>query len=157
MEDDYHRSSGGPGFQNTFMDVLKLTSEKSFEHYFAKICKSYRMALVNNGGFPDRLILRGDKHFLVELKVLTLGKSGDKMLRGCYQPTQMPWHLDYLIDGGTSLYTLFKLEKKYCIIHETKEYCLAVLNGLKYKEMKERFTCEEYENLTELIRAEFKG
>ncbi len=37
---------------------------------------------------------------------------------------------------GKSLYTLFKFKSKYGIVYETKEYCLAVLDGLRYQEMK---------------------
>lgn len=137
------------------MGNIQMTKEKSFEAYFAKQCPSYRMALINGGGFPDRLIINERGHFLVELKVLKIGPSGDKMLRGCYQPTQMPWHLDYLVNKkGKSLYTLFKLDGKYGIVNESEEYCLAVLNGLKYSGLKD-FDYKEYKVLKELIKVEF--
>lgn len=129
-----------------------MSKEKSFEAYFAKLCDSYRMALIASNGFPDRLVVKGDKYFLIELKRLELGKRGDKMLRGLYKPTQIPWHLDYLVNkGGNSLYTLFKLKHSYGIVHESPEYCRAVLDGLKYKEMKYRFSYEEYKTLKELV------
>ena len=98
-----------------------------------KVPHGYRTGL--GGGFPDLILIDGIKHFFIELKVLKIGPSGDIMLRGQYQPTQMPWHLKYFLSGGKSLYTVFKLENKYGVIHETPEYVRAVLNGLKYKEM----------------------
>ena len=133
-----------------------MTLEKSFQSYFMKLVNGYRTALSTGGGFPDTLLIKEDKYFLVELKCLKIGPSGDKMLRGCYTKFQMPWHLDYLVEKeGKSLYTIFKLEGKYGIVHETQEYCWAVLGGLKYKDLKE-LDYKEYGNLTELIKREFK-
>lgn len=132
-----------------------MSKEKSFQNYFMKIVPhGYRTALSTGGGFPDTLLIKGESHFLVELKVLTLGKRGDRMLRGLYTPLQPPWHMNYLYKGGKSVYTLFKMDGKYSIVHETQEYLVALLNGLKYSGLKD-FRYREYATLKELIREEF--
>ena len=132
-----------------------MTVEKRFQNYFMRLVNGYRTALSTGGGFPDSFLVDGERHFLVELKVLKIGPSGDKMLRGCYTKYQMPWHLDYLVGKkGKGLYTVFKLDGKYGIIHESEEYCLAVLDGLKYLGLKD-FDYREYDKLTDLITKEF--
>lgn len=132
-----------------------MSDEKAFQSYFMKsVPHGYRTALTSGGGFPDVLLIKGEKHFLVELKVLTLGKRGDKMLRGLYTPLQLPWHMNYLYKGGKSLYTVFKMDGKYSLVWENEEYVSAVLGGLKYSGLKD-FDYKEYSTLKELIRSEF--
>lgn len=134
-----------------------VTSEKSFQSYFMKcLPHGYRTALTNGGGFPDCLLIHGDFHFLVELKTLKLGKRGDKVLRGLYTPTQMPWHLNYFLKGGKSLYTLFKLEDCYGLIREDEAYCRAVLDGLKYSGLKD-FDYKEFKVLRHVIEELYGG
>jgi hypothetical protein len=143
-------------------EVCIMTPEKKFQNYFMKLVNGYRTALVTGGGFPDTLLILEEKHFLVELKVLKIGPSGDKMLRGCYTEAQMPWHLDYLQNKkGKSLYTVFKIIEvsqdsiKYGVVLEDEEYCMAVLNSLKYKGLRD-FMYKEYKTLKELIEVEFE-
>ena len=131
-------------------------SEKTFQNYFMKILPhGYRTSLVNGGGFPDALLIRREEHFLVELKLLNIGPSGNKLLRGLYKPSQLPWHLEYLNKGGLRIYTMFKLEGKYGIIHEDMQYVKDVVAGLKYLDMKNCQLYSEYKSLKELISVYF--
>jgi len=137
-----------------------MANEKTFQTYFMKLLPhGYRTSLVNGSGFPDCLAIRREEHFMVELKMLNIGPSGNKMLRGLYKPSQLPWHLDYLYKGGTRLYTIFKLDGKYGIIHENMGYIKDVVAGLKYLDMwniPSPYTYREYKSLKELVDVCFR-
>ena len=131
-----------------------MANEKSFQTYFMKILPhGYRTSLVNGSGFPDCLLIRGAEHFVVELKMLKIGPSGNKMLRGLYKPSQLPWHLDYLHKGGTRIYTIFKLDDKYGIVHEGMQYVKGTVEGLRYLDLvkSSKYDYREYRYLKELV------
>ena len=131
-------------------------SEKTLQNYFMKLLPhGYRTSLVNGGGFPDVLIIREEKHALIELKVLKLGPTGNKMIRGLYKKSQMPWHMQYFNRKGLELYTVFKLSNSYGVIKESKEYVRAVVKGLTYKQMKEEYDYKEYKTLKEVVDVYF--
>ena len=134
-----------------------MTNEKQFQSYFLRLCPhAYRTALLNGSGFPDCLLLRGVEHFLIELKLLPIGPSGDKHVHCVYKPTQAPWHMNYLTKGGKSLYTVFQLNKGYGVVKETKEYvALLAAKKLKYSMLPE-YGYKEYDKLTTLIKEEFE-
>jgi hypothetical protein len=130
--------------------------EKKFQDYFMRtINHGYRTALANGTGFPDCLLIDGAEHYFVELKMLDIGPSGDKMLRGSYTKLQPPWHTEYLAKGGERLYSVFKLKNSYGIVHETMSYIKAVVAGLKYLDMKENYFYYEYRTLKELVDVHF--
>jgi hypothetical protein len=116
-----------------------MTSEKSFQAYFMKsVPHGYRTALISGSGFPDCLLIHGDRHSLVELKILPIGPSGDKKLKGLFKPTQPPWYIDYLHSGGKRLYVVFKLESTYGILHVDKSFVLNI-DKVKYSDLKDYF------------------
>ena len=133
-----------------------MANEKSFQTYFMKILPhGYRTSLVNGSGFPDILAIRREEHFLIELKMLHIGVSGNKKLKGLFQPTQIPWYYRYLKEGGTRLYVMFRLEDNYGLLHVSKEFCKNI-NTLKYLDMvKDWANYTEYKSLKELVDENF--
>lgn len=133
-----------------------MTHEKSWQPYFLKLCShGYRTALATGSGFPDTLLIDGEKHFFVELKNLEIGASGDRYIHTVYKPSQPPWHMEYLYKGGKSLYTLFKLNQGYGVVKECKDYVRALASKkLKYSDLP-NFQYREYRVLKDLIKHEF--
>lgn len=130
-------------------------SEKSFQSYFMRqVHHGYRTALISGGGFPDVLLIHGDRHSLVELKLLKLGKSGDKKLSSLFQKTQAPWYAEYLHKGGQRLFVVFRLEKSYGILRVTPEFVRA-MGVVRYRELKDRYDYKEFDTLKELISESF--
>lgn len=125
-------------------------SEKAFQSYFMKIVPhGYRTALISGGGFPDALLIHSDRHSLVELKVLELGQRGNKKLGGLFKPTQPPWYAAYLSKGGTRLFVVLQVGKRYGILHVDMDFVRA-LDTLFYSDLPNyRYT--EYETLKGLI------
>lgn len=131
-----------------------MTSEKSFQAYFMKqVPHGYRTSLTTGGGFPDVLLIHADQHSLVELKILPIGPSGDRKLKSLFKKTQPPWYLNYLHKGGTQLYILFKLEKKYGLLHVDPLF-VRVIDEVRYSNLPE-YDYMEYDNLKELISDHF--
>lgn len=129
-------------------------SEKSFQAYFMKsVPHGYRISLTTGGGFPDVLLIHGERHSLVELKVLELGKRGDRKLKGLFKPTQRPWYAGYLAKGGTRLFVVFRLEKSYGCLYVDRDF-LSVFDTVKYSDLSSHIYFE-YSTLKELIHAEF--
>lgn len=129
-------------------------SEKSLQQYFMKtIPHGYRTSLTTGGGFPDVLLIHGDRHSLVELKVIELGKRGDKKLKGLFKPTQPPWYANYLVKGGTRLFVVFQIGKRYGILHVGMLF-VRELDDLMYSDLK-RFHYTEHNILKELIDVHF--
>lgn len=125
-------------------------SEKSFQSYFLKtVPHGYRTALLTGGGFPDVLLIHRDRHSLVELKVLELGKRGNKKLKGLFKPTQLPWYANYLSKGGTRLFVVFKIGSRYGILH-VDWGIVRGLEELHYSDLEE-FNYKEFETLKGLI------
>ena len=132
-----------------------MSTEKSFQSYFMKkVPHGYRTALIQGGGFPDCLLIHGKEHSLVELKILTIGPSGNKKLWSLFKPSQIPWYLGYLKNGGQRLYVLFKLTDKYGILKVDKEFCLNATT-VKYSDICQSYDYKEYKHLTELINEHF--
>jgi hypothetical protein len=125
-------------------------SEKGFQSYFMKtIPHGYRTALISGGGFPDALLIHGSLHSLVELKLLELGKKGDKKLKGLFKPTQPPWYANYLSKGGSRLFVVFQVGKRYGILHVGMAF-VRELDDLYYSDLK-RFHYTEHDTLKGLI------
>lgn len=137
-----------------------MTSEKSFQSYLLKqVPHGYRTALTTGGGFPDCLLIHGDRHSLVELKVLEIGPSGNKKLSGLFKKTQPPWYWQYLAKGGTRLFVVFRIggtHDAYGILQVSYDF-LRGLDTMTYLNMKNCPTYREYENLKELISDYFEG
>jgi hypothetical protein len=131
-----------------------MTSEKSFQSYFLRnVPHAYRTALATGGGFPDVLVIQGERHSLVELKILEIGPSGDKKLGGLFKKTQPPWYWQYLSDGGERLFVLFRLAERHGLLHVDIPF-LRALDTIKYTDLgMHRYT--EYDNLKDLIHANF--
>lgn len=132
-----------------------MSSERAFQQYFmTQVPHGYRTALVSGGGFPDVLMIHGERHSLVELKVIELGKHGDKKLKGLFKPTQPPWFLQYLANGGERLFVVFKIEGNgYGILHVSREFITA-LDTVRYSDLFS-YDYKEYRTLTELVKENF--
>lgn len=136
-----------------------MTPEKNFQSYFIKqVPHGYRTALTTGGGFPDVLLIHGERHSLVELKILELGPSGNKKLSGLFKKTQPPWFWNYLSLGGKRLFVLFRIggaHDAYGLLRMEYDF-LRNLDTLKYLDLKKGFFhYEEYTNLKELIHEHF--
>lgn len=130
-------------------------SEKSFQSYVMKLMPhAYRTSLVNGSGFPDMLAIKGKIHFLIELKMLHIGVTGNKKLKSLFKQSQIPWYFQYLKEGGESLYVMFKLEDKYGLLHVDEEFCRNI-NTIKYLDLKMKYRYSEYKTLKELIHVHF--
>lgn len=131
-----------------------MSSEKALQSYFMKtIPHGYRISLTTGGGFPDILLIHGPLHSLVELKVIKLGKKGDKKLKGLFKTTQPPWYANYLSKGGTRLFVVFQIGKRYGILHVDMAF-VRELDDLMYSDL-HRFHYTEHDTLKELIDAHF--
>lgn len=135
--------------------------EKQFQSYFMKIAKPlnyHRTSLSSGGGFPDIVGFHGEKHSLVELKDLVLGKRGDRKLSGCFEDSQPPWYINYFKNGGSRLFVAFRIRdydetnKRYGLWQLTKQTVLD-LDTLKYSDLKEKWKYTEYEMCKEMIEA----
>lgn len=131
-----------------------MTSEKNFQVYFLKQAPhGYRIALTTGGGFPDVLLIHGDRHSLVELKVLEIGPSGNKKIGGLFKKTQPPWYWQYLSKGGTRLFVVFRLVNGCGLLHVDHGF-LRALDTLTYQDLwNHGYT--EHGNLQELIHEHF--
>ena len=122
--------------------------------YFLKqVPHGYRTSLINGSGFPDALLIDGAEHYLVELKLLEIGPSEDKKLKGLFKPTQPPWYAEYLAKGGTRLYVVFKLEKSYGALKVDKRF-VENIDSVRYSDLSQ-YHYTEYKVLKELIENEF--
>lgn len=99
------------------------------------------------------LVVNQDKHYLVELKFLTLGVKGDKKLFGIFKRTQPPWYMDYLVKGGTNLFVLFQVENRYGLLHVDKGF-IRDFPTVKYSDLK-KYAYTEYPTLKGLIDDNF--
>ena len=132
-----------------------MTSETNFQAYFlSQVRHGYRTALISCGGFPDCLLIHGNEHSFVELKLLPIGPSGDRKLRPVFKKTQPPWYAEYLAKGGEQLYVVFRLEKKYGILHMDMNFIRAI-EVVRYRELSERYFYEEFDTLKVLINDYF--
>ena len=131
-----------------------MTSEMSFKAYFMKAVEhGYRTALVTGSGFPDCLLIHGDRHSFVELKLLKVGPSRDKKLKGLFKKTQPPWYMNYLSKGGKRLFVLFKLNKGYGLLHVNMGF-VRDIDTLKYSDLLRYpypYIYAEYPSLKKLI------
>lgn len=132
-----------------------MTSEKNFQAYFVgQVPHCYRTALTTGGGFPDCLVVQGEKHSLVELKILEIGPSGNKKLKGLFKKAQPPWYWQYLSNGGKRLFVVFRLNDGYGVLRVDHVF-LRALDTLTYKDMQENCWYFEYSNLKDLIHEHF--
>lgn len=130
-----------------------MTSESKFQAYFLSLVPhGYRTALVTGSGFPDCLVVNRSITNYVELKILEIGRSGDKSIRTVFKPTQAPWYADYLSKGGDRLFIVFRLNKGYGLLHVDKTF-VDELSTLKYSEMKRYRNYMERKTLKEIIYA----
>lgn len=132
-----------------------MSNERSFQQYFMQqVPHGYRTALVSGGGFPDALLIHGEKHSLVEVKVLEIGTSGDKKLKGLFKKTQPPWFMEYLSKGGERLFIVFKIvDMGYGILRVSRNFVMK-LDELHYSDLFS-YDYKEYRTLTELISESF--
>jgi len=131
-----------------------MSTEKAFQTYFMKtVPHVYRTSLVSGGGFPDCLIIHENKYSMVELKVLHLGKNGDKKLKSLFKPTQPPWYMNYLSKGGERLFIVFKADTVYGLIHVNKDF-VREIDTIHYSDLW-RFNYKEFKTLKGLIDEHF--
>jgi len=129
------------------------TSEKVFQSHFLKHCDhAYRTSLTSGSGFPDSIVInkKGEVNF-VELKILELGKRGDKKLGATFQLTQPAWYLRFLVAGGKRLFVAWQIEKRYGLLRITKDFVMNV-DVLKYSDLLKMEEYKEYPNVRELIK-----
>jgi len=135
-------------------------NEKSFQNNFMKYGKPlnyYRIALINGTGFPDILGIHGPSHSLVELKFMVLGKRGDKKIRPLFKDSQIPWYLNYFMNGGTRLFAAFQIHdwdesnKRYGLWQLRKQDVLN-MDEIRYSDLKEGvFLYTEYSSCKDMI------
>lgn len=134
-----------------------MSDEKSFQSYFLSKSNAYRTSLTNGSGFPDCIACCKDglRVNFVELKVLRVGVSGDKKLRGLFEDTQIPWYAEHVIKKGCkNLYVLFSLNKGYGLLKVNKHFIMDI-NDLYYSVIKRAsntYQYKEYKFLKEVIR-----
>jgi hypothetical protein len=132
-----------------------VTSEKSFQQYFLRnVAHGYRTELTTGAGFPDVLLIHGSRHSLVELKILKIGPSGNKKLKGLFKKSQPPWYWNYVSKGGTSLYVLFRLDGTYGLLGVNRHF-LTDLETVTYKDLP-KYCYKEYGSLQYLIKENFE-
>ena len=130
-------------------------SEKNFMNYFMKTVEhGYRTSLIAGGGFPDCLLIHGERHSLVELKLLEIGPSGDRKLKGLFKQSQPPWYMNYLAKGGYRLFVVFKTipwgkPNCYGLLHVSREF-VRDIDTVKYSDL-ERYYYKESPRLTDLL------
>lgn len=136
-----------------------MPKERSFQNYFMSIAKPlnyYRTSLTSGSGYPDITAFHGERHSLIELKDIVLGKRGDKKLAGVFQPSQIPWYLNYFACGGCRLFVAFRItnadatNKRYGLWKLTKDDVLAI-DEYYYSKLLEIDSYREYKTLKELI------
>ena len=138
-----------------------MTTEASFQSYFLKaVPHGYRTALTTGGGFPDVLLIHGDRHSLVELKILNIGPSGNKKIAPLFKRTQPPWYWNYLSKGGTRLFVLIRLggtHDGYGLIHIGEDF-LRALDTITYRDLRSGFfKYEESAHLRRLLDGHFSN
>jgi len=127
-----------------------MANEKMFQKYFLrKAGHGYRISLTTGGGFPDVLLIHGDRHSLVELKMIEIGPSGDKKIGGIFKATQPPWYMNYLANGGTRLFVVFHLNSTYGVVHVDRDFVMAI-DSMRYSDLP-KFKYKEFDKLTDLI------
>lgn len=128
-----------------------MTPEQSFQAYFLRtVPHGYRTSLVAGGGFPDVLLIHGELHSLVELKIM---KGKNRLIKNLFKPTQPPWYVNYLSKGGKRLFVLFKKGSKYALLR-IDNALMKEFFTLKYSDLP-RFIYREYSTLIGLIHEEF--
>lgn len=131
-----------------------MTSEKQFQSYFMKnMPHGYRTSLISGGGFPDVLAIQGERHALIELKLLEVGPSGNKKVATVFKPTQRPWYAEYLHKGGRRLFVVFKLNEGYGVLHVDTDF-IRDFDTVTYKDLW-KYRYAEYKVLGELINEYF--
>lgn len=135
-----------------------VTSEKNFQSYFFRtVPHGYRTALTTGGGFPDGILIHGDRHSMVELKIIEIGPSGNKKIKGLFKKTQPPWYWQYLAKGGTRLYVVFRiggLKDAYGVLRVTNDF-LRSIDTIDYKGLCQMPEYTEHDNLTDLLKEHF--
>lgn len=120
-----------------------MSNEKSFQSYLLSVAKGmnfHRTALTSGAGFPDITAFHGDKHSLIELKDLVLGKRGDKKIGPMFKDSQPAWYVRYFQEGGSRLFVAFRItdhdgsNKRYGLWQLTKKDVLA-LDTIYYKDL----------------------
>lgn len=115
----------------------------------ANVAHGYRTGI--GAGFPDCVLIRGDRHSLVELKLLEVGPTGDKKLSGLFKAAQPPWYMGYLSKGGTRLFVVFKLNKGYGLLHVSEEF-VRHLGTARYSQLPQ-FDYREFKTLKNVLEA----
>ena len=138
-------------------------SEKQFQNYFMKIAKLYnfyRTSILNGSGYPDVTAFHGERHSLIELKDLVLGKRGDRKLRGLFEETQPPWYIQYFLQGGKRLFVVWRVTehdgsgKRYGVWKLTKVDTIQLSRNLLYYKgliNKQYIECSTVKKLIEII------
>lgn len=136
-----------------------MTAEKTFQNYFIKTCNhAYRTSLTSGSGFTDTLVIGIDGYArFVELKILVLGKKGDKKLGSTFQLTQPAWYLSFLTGKGSrphrgkNLFVAFQIGTKYGLLKVTKDFVMSV-DALYYSDMKKMEEYKEFSSIKELVK-----
>lgn len=134
-------------------------SETSYQAYFLKAAQhAYRTALVTGSGFPDVIVLHGeDRYSLVELKLLSIGPSGNRKLKSLFKKSQPPWYAEYLARGADRLFVVFRLKDVHGLLHVDMDFVRNIEN-IRYGDLP-RYRYREYPTVSELLEAldESKG
>lgn len=130
-----------------------MSSEKQFQDHFMKNCNhAYRTALTSGSGFPDCVVIGRDGYArFVELKILVLGKRGDKKLGNTFQLTQPAWFVKFLANKGKNLFVAFQIDKTYGLLRVTKDFAMSV-DALYYSDMKKMDEYTEYPHVKDMIK-----
>lgn len=135
-----------------------MSKEKSFQKTLIKLCEQRDLqtielsGLMHPGGKPDLMILGQEKYFYCELKQHEFKR--DFMLKGLFQPTQLPYYYKFLKSHYWSLYVIIKISKKgYEVIRMERKLIKDILNDLKYSELATKWCCNSnfFTNATELV------
>lgn len=59
---------------------------------------------IGHAGFPDLLVVKGDKYVLVELK--SVARPSKARFASIFEPGQLAWHSKWLTDTGRAVVTL---------------------------------------------------
>ena len=135
-------------------------NEKQFQNYFMKVAKPFnfhRTAILNGSGYPDVTAFHGERHSLIELKDLVLGKRGDRKLIGLFEKSQTPFYVSYFQHGGKRLFVAWRVtdwngsNKRYGVWKLNMHDAMG-LSGRYYKDLSSR-NYREFSNCTEMIKA----
>ena len=126
--------------------------KETFKNYIvASAEQGYKADLKRQATFSEILLIHGEKHSLIDLKVFSPKRKKSHTIAAMFKDHECQWYLDYLRDGGKRLFVAFAIDDGYGFMKVTRDFIFDI-EWMTYYDLQKKKDYNEFASVDKLVK-----